>query len=98
MNWAHILTGIIDTAIFSLVGIVMMGLGIILVVFLCPFSVKKEIEDDQNTALGIIIGAIIIGISIIVAGVVTSPSQMPDLKHRPHIEQKAETKTDEKTE
>ena len=35
-----------------------------------PFSVKKEIEEDQNQALAIIIGALIIGIAIIVASAI----------------------------
>jgi putative membrane protein len=73
MDWGNLLHGILDTAIYSLVGIIMMGIGIFLVILISPFSVKKEIEDDQNTALGIIMGAIIIGISIIIAGVLMSP-------------------------
>jgi len=68
-----LLHGILDTAIYSLVGIIMMGIGIFLVILISPFSVKKEIEDDQNVALGIIMGAIIIGISIIIAGVLMAP-------------------------
>ncbi len=73
MDWGNLLHGILDTAIYSLVGIIMMGIGIFLVILISPFSVKKEIEDDQNVSLGIIIGAIIIGISIIIAGVLMSP-------------------------
>ena len=73
MDWSAYAKGILDTAIYSLVGIVMMGIGIFLVCLIAPFSVKKEIEDDQNISLGILMGAIIIGISIIVAGVVSSP-------------------------
>lgn len=74
MDWGSLLQGILDTAIYSLVGIIMMGIGLLLVILVSPFSVKKEIEDDQNMALGLIMGAIIIGISIIIAGVVSSPS------------------------
>jgi putative membrane protein len=73
MDWGNLLHGILDTAIYSLVGIIMMGIGIFLVILISPFSVKKEIEDDQNVSLGIIMGAIIIGISIIIAGVLMSP-------------------------
>jgi putative membrane protein len=95
MDWSSLLHGILDTAIYSLVSIIMMGIGIFLVILISPFSVKKEIEDDQNTSLGIIMGAIIIGISIIIAGVLMSPggddakkkhSYKPELK----IEDKAE--------
>ncbi len=73
MDWGSLLHGILDTAIYSLVGIIMMGIGMGLVILISPFSVKKEIEDDQNVALGIIMGAIIIGISIIIAGVLMAP-------------------------
>ena len=73
MDWVSLLHGVIDTAIYSLVGIIMMGIGILLVILFSPFSVKKEIEDDQNISLGLIIGSIIIGISIIIAGVLMSP-------------------------
>lgn len=74
MDWSVILYGIADTVIYSLVGIVLMGLGFLIISFFTPFSIKKEIEDDQNISLGIIIGAVIIGISIIVASVISSPS------------------------
>ncbi len=65
--------GLVDTVIYSLVGIVLMGLGFFLIKLVTPFSIKKEIEDDQNISLGIIIGSVIIGISIIVAAVISSP-------------------------
>jgi uncharacterized membrane protein YjfL (UPF0719 family) len=41
-----------------------------IVVLVSPFSVKKEIEEDQNTALAIMIGALILGISIIIASAI----------------------------
>lgn len=74
MNWNALIYGILDTVIYSVVGIIMMALGFLLINLFTPFSVKKEIEDDQNTSLGIIIGAVIIGLSIIVASVISSPS------------------------
>jgi uncharacterized membrane protein YjfL (UPF0719 family) len=74
MEWTGILSGVIDTIIFSVLGILLMGLGFLLINFFSPFSIKKEIEDDQNIALGIIIGAVFLGIAIIVGSVITSPS------------------------
>ncbi|MAC28960.1 MAG: hypothetical protein CMN31_12110 [Sandaracinus sp.] len=32
-----------------------------------PFSVRKEIEEDQNTALAVVMGSVILGIALIVA-------------------------------
>jgi uncharacterized membrane protein YjfL (UPF0719 family) len=35
-----------------------------------PFSVVKEIEEDQNTALGILFGSVFIGLSIVIAAAI----------------------------
>lgn len=74
MNWSNYIYGILDTGIYSLFGIVMMVVGFIVIVVISPFSIKKEIAEDQNVALGIIIGSVIIGISIIIASVISTPS------------------------
>lgn len=81
MEWSVILYGIFDTVVYSLIGIVLMGLGFLMISFFTPFSIKKEIEDDQNISLGIIIGAVILGISIIVASVISSPSSSGAMKN-----------------
>jgi len=57
----------INTAVFAAIGLAVFGLAFWLIVKIAPFSVKKEIEDDQNTALAIIMAGVIIGISIIIA-------------------------------
>ncbi len=75
--WINLLYGIGETAVYSIVGILLMGIGFLLVKIFTPFSIKKEIEEDQNISLGIIIAAIILGISIIVAAVIVSPSSVP---------------------
>lgn len=58
------------TVIFVAIGLLVFALAFLIVVMVAPFSVKKEIEEDQNTALAIIIGALIIGIAIIVASAI----------------------------
>ena len=91
MYWEKLAMGIFETAVYSLVGIVMMGIGFLLVRLFTPFSIKKEIEDDQNTSLAIIIGAIIIGISIIVAAVINTPSTFTDVSRAPVEKEVSET-------
>lgn len=76
MDVSILLKGLLDTVIYSLVGIILMAVGFFLINLVTPFSIKKEIEEDQNTSLGIIIGAVIIGIAIIVAAVISSPTSM----------------------
>ena len=63
---------IIGTVLYSFIGIVIFYVAFIAFNKLTPFSVRKEIEEDQNTALGIIIGASIIAIAIIVAAAIRS--------------------------
>jgi uncharacterized membrane protein YjfL (UPF0719 family) len=48
------------TLIFVFIGLIIFGLAYLIVVLVTPFSVKKEIEEDQNTALAIIIRSLII--------------------------------------
>lgn len=61
----------IDTAVFAAIGLAVFGIAFWLIVKIVPFSVKKEIEDDQNTALAIIIAGVLIGISLIIAAAIS---------------------------
>jgi putative membrane protein len=61
---------LVTTIIFVAIGLVVFAIAFLVVVLVSPFSVKKEIEEDQNSALAIIIGALIIGISIIIASAI----------------------------
>ena len=55
---------------FSALGILLFALAFIIIVKVTPFSLRKEIEEDQNTALAIIIASVIIGISLIVSAAI----------------------------
>jgi putative membrane protein len=61
---------ILLTLAFGAVGIALFALAFWLITLVTPFSIKKEIEEDQNTALAVLIGSVIIGVAIIVAAVV----------------------------
>ena len=61
---------IITTLAFSILGILLFALAFWIIVKVAPFSVRKELEDDQNIALGIVIGSVIIGIALIVSAAV----------------------------
>jgi len=54
----------VTTLIFVIMGLVFFTLAYF--VLSRMFNIQKEIEEDHNTALGIVIGSIIIGIAIIV--------------------------------
>ena len=57
-------------AVFSALGLVILGLVWLFLVKVLPFSLRKEMEDDQNVALGIVLGCLILGISIIIAAAI----------------------------
>jgi putative membrane protein len=61
---------LVSALAFSALGIVLFALAFLIIVKVTPFSLRKEIEEDQNTALGIILGALLIGLAIIIAAAV----------------------------
>ena len=58
------------TIIFVLIGLVVFAAAFFIIVRVVPFSVKKEIEEDQNTALAILIGSMIIGMALIISAAI----------------------------
>lgn len=66
----ELLPVLVTTLIFVLIGLAVFTVAFLIVVLVSPFSVKKEIEEDQNMALAVIIGAMIIGIAIIIAAAI----------------------------
>ena len=65
------LTGVIvTTAVFTLFGLLVFGIAYTIIVKATPFSVRKELEEDHNTAIAIVIGSVIIGIALIIAAAI----------------------------
>ena len=61
---------ILAALIFAAMGLVAFCASLWVISKITPFSIRKEIEEDQNTSLAIIIGAMIIGMSIIIAAAI----------------------------
>jgi putative membrane protein len=61
---------IISSAAFAGVGLVVFGAAFWLMGKLAPFSIKKEIEEDQNVALGVIMAGVVIGIALIISAAI----------------------------
>lgn len=58
---------LLATLAYTGIGVVVFFIAFLVMVKVIPFSVRKEIEEDQNTALAIIMGAVILGLAIIIA-------------------------------
>lgn len=61
---------VISAIVFAAIGLAVFGGALWLFVRLAPFSVRKEIEEDHNVALAIIMAAMLIGISTIIAAAI----------------------------
>ena len=59
---------LVTTLIFVAIGIVFFAVAYAILSRI--FHIHKEIEEDQNIALGIVIGSIMIGIAIIIAAAI----------------------------
>ena len=65
--WRHLIAAVV----FASVGIAVLFACIWVFDKIKPFSFRKEIMEDQNTALGIIVGAVLLGASIIIAAAIS---------------------------
>jgi len=70
MDLSPALRVFLSTVGYTVFGIVIFAIAFWLIVRITPFSIRKEIEEDQNTALAILIGAVILGLAIIIAAVI----------------------------
>ena len=67
MNITIDLSLMINAVLFSLIGIVVFLLASWLYDKITPFNLWDEIVKNQNTALAIVFGSIMLGLSIIIA-------------------------------
>ena len=71
MSFEKLGEALVASAAFSAVGLIVFAVAFLLMGKLAPFSLRKEIEQDHNTALAIIMGAVIIGMALIVSSAVS---------------------------
>ena len=65
-NWESLVASIV----YAAVGLVVFAIGFWVIRKMMPFDVHKEIEVDQNVALGIVIGSFILGLAMIISAAV----------------------------
>jgi len=58
------------TILYTTLGMVFFAIAFFIIVKIAPFSIRKEIEEDQNTSLAILIGSVILGIALIVSAAI----------------------------
>lgn len=61
---------IVNALIFSVLGIIILSLAIIVIDDRAPRKTKKEIFEEHNTALAIIVAGVILGIAYIIGSAI----------------------------
>lgn len=60
----------VSSLLYSFVGVLVFWVSFLIIDRLTPYHLWKEIIEEKNTALAIVVGAIAIGICIIVAAAI----------------------------
>ena len=61
---------VVDSIIYSALGTVILMISFAIIERVLPFSMRKEIAEDHNTSLGVILGAFILGVSMIISAAI----------------------------
>lgn len=70
MDWAEIGTNILLAGVFTLAGLVFFWIAYMLIEKAAPFDLRKELTEDDNPAVGTMLGGMFIGIGIIIAAAI----------------------------
>ena len=70
MDVGHYARPIFDSIVYSVLGTIVLLVAFWLIEKVLPFSMRKEVAEDQNVALGIILGSFIIGLSLIISAAI----------------------------
>ena len=70
VDWDRFGFQLAATVIYILVGLALFAFAFLFLAKVVKLPIRKEIEEDQNIALAILIGSAIIGIAMIVAAAV----------------------------
>ena len=61
---------VVDSILYSVLGTAVLLAAFALIEKVLPFSMRKEVAEDHNVALGIILGAFILGVSLIISSAI----------------------------
>lgn len=67
IDWSGFIESLLSTIVLSLAGIVLFTMSIAVASALLPFSLRQEIGERQNLALAVLLAAVTLGLSIVLA-------------------------------
>lgn len=57
----------LNTVIYTIFGVIVFALAFFAMVKLSPFPIQKELEEDHNVAVAVLMASVILGLAIIIA-------------------------------
>ena len=69
MNYLNV-QSLVGSVLYSAIGVFIFMIAYKLMEWLLPFDVDKELAEDQNTAVGIVVGSVMIGLAVIIAAAI----------------------------
>jgi putative membrane protein len=64
------LSAAFNSIVFSVIGVVVFWVSFVVIDTLTPYNLWKEISEDRNLALAIVVGAMSLGICTIIAAAI----------------------------
>ncbi len=69
MNYLNV-QSLVGSVVYSAIGVFIFVVAYKLMEWLLPFNVDKELAEDHNTAVGLVVGSVMIGLAIIIAAAI----------------------------
>jgi uncharacterized membrane protein YjfL (UPF0719 family) len=66
IHWAPMVAALV----YAVLGLIVFGVAFVVVDKLTPYHLWKELIDEKNSALAIVVGSVAIGMSIIVSSAI----------------------------
>ena len=63
LHWEYLVLSLI----YSAVGIAIFMIAYKVIEMVMPFDLNKELAEDQNTAVGVLVGSVMLGLALIIA-------------------------------
>lgn len=70
MFWETQQGHMIASIVYSLIGVGIFAVAFLLMERITPFSIRKELAEDDNVAVGIVMASIVIGLSLIISAAI----------------------------
>ena len=61
---------VLNALVYAFLGVITFGISFVVIDLITPYKLWKEIIDERNSALAIVVGAMSLGICIIIAAAI----------------------------